>query len=109
MDHTPKTLCPACLRAEGDLRPGQGRSESREISLVDFQSAAEAGCSLCSFVKNLIEDETTRAMDRSEYEDAMVRVEDGGLRFTGQWQGALVVEVYDAGEYLPSFSKLGYM
>jgi len=37
-------------------------------------------------------------MDRSEYEAAMVRVEDGGLRFTGQWQGALVVEVYDAGK-----------
>ncbi|KAE9364539.1 HET-domain-containing protein [Stipitochalara longipes BDJ] len=35
-------------------------------------------------------------MDRNEYEDAMVRVEDGGLRFTGQWQGALVVEVYDS-------------
>jgi hypothetical protein len=103
MDHMAKHICQVCLRVEGNLRPGQGKSESREVSLAAIQSAAE-DCSLCSFVKGLIEDGTTREMDRSEYEDAMVRVEDEGLRFTGQWQGALVVEVYEAGESsLPLF------
>ena len=110
MGHSSKPLCPVCLRAEGDLSPVQGENESRrEVNLVAIQRAGEGGCNLCSFVKNLIEDETTRAMDRSEYGDAMVRIEDGGLRFTGQWQGALVVEVYDAGEYLPLLYQLDFV
>lgn len=90
-----RNLCPSCRRFEGDLRPGDGKSESREVSLASIQSTAENGCSLCSFVKQLLEqDNTTPKKGSSEYESAMVRVEDHGLRFTGQWQGALVIEVY---------------
>lgn len=90
-----KAVCPICHRSEGDLHPGSGQSESREVSLANIQSAAEKGCSLCSFVKKLLEqDNTTPKKEESEYEDAVVRVEDDGLRFTGQWQGALVIEIY---------------
>ncbi len=106
MSHTTQNVCPACLRAEGDLRPDEAISEKGEASLAIIQNAAEDGCKLCSFVKGMIEDDTTRAMDRNEYEDAMVRVEDGGMRFTGQWQGALVVEVYDAGKPQLSLHKI---
>ena len=90
-----KTVCPTCLRSEGDLHPGEGTSETREVSLASIQRTVERGCSLCSFVRQLLEqDETTPRKDGSEYESAMVRVEDDGLRFTGQWQGALVIEVH---------------
>jgi hypothetical protein len=89
-----KNLCPVCLRSEGDLEPRKEKSEPREVSLASIQRAA-ARCSLCSFVQELLEqDKTTPKKDDSSYESAMVRVEDHGLRFTGQWQGALVVEVY---------------
>jgi hypothetical protein len=106
MSHTTKNLCPACLRAKGDLRPDEAISERGEVSLAWIQNAAEDGCKLCYFVKGMIEDDTTQAMDRNEHEDAMVRVEDGGMRFTGQWQGALVVEVYDAGKPQLSLHKI---
>jgi hypothetical protein len=87
-------VCPVCLRSEGDLHPSDGKSESREVSLASIHSAA-VDCSLCSFVQKLLEqDETTPKKYDSSYESAMVRVEDDGLRFTGQWQGALVVEIY---------------
>jgi hypothetical protein len=34
------------------------------------------------------------------YESAVVRVDEWGLRFTGQWQGALVIEIYKSGEFI---------
>lgn len=95
-----KIVCPVCLRAEGDLQPGDGKSESREVSLASVQSAAASGCSICSFVNDLInEDESVRKMDEREYDTTMVRVEDDGLRFTGQWQGALVIEIFKSSRY----------
>ena len=88
------TLCPVCLRSAGDFQHGDENSEPREVSLASIQSAA-ASCSLCRFVQEQLEqDDTTPKKDDSSYEIAKVRVQDDGLRFTGQWQGALVVEIY---------------
>lgn len=95
----PPTLCPSCLRQDGDLHPISSSSDIREVSLTTIQSAAEE-CTLCFFVQYLLQkDETTPKTGESEYESARVRVEDGGLKFTGQWQGALVMEIYRAGEF----------
>ena len=88
----------ACLRSEGDLHPKGGKSESREVSLANFHIAA-LNCRLCSFVQQL--DVTTPKKDDSSYESAKVRVDDNGLRFTGQWQGALVIEIYPASKSHP--------
>jgi hypothetical protein len=89
-----KYQCPTCHRSEGDLRPRSGKSESREVSLASIHSAA-LGCKLCSFVQQLLaRDVTTPKKDDGSYSSAKMRVDDDGLRFTGQWQGALVIEIY---------------
>lgn len=89
-----KNLCSVCLRSSGDFQHGDENSEPREVSLASIQSAA-ASCSLCGVVQEQLEhDDTTPKKDDSSYESAKVRVQDDGLRFTGQWQGALVVEIY---------------
>jgi hypothetical protein len=96
-----KKICPTCYRSEGDLHPGGGKSESREVSLASIDSAAAADCSLCFFVKELLaRDKTTpeNKKDDNSYESAKVRVDGNGLRFTGQWQGALVTEIYSPGK-----------
>jgi hypothetical protein len=36
----------------------------------------------------------------------MVRVDEWGLRFTSQWQGALVIEVYKSGEFITTQIEL---
>jgi hypothetical protein len=87
-------VCPVCLRSEGDFQHGDEQSEPREVILASIQSAA-ADCSLCCFVQEQLEkDATTPKKDDDSYAIAKVRVQDDGLRFTGQWQGALVVEIY---------------
>jgi hypothetical protein len=94
-----KYQCPICDRSEGDLRPGSGKSESREVSLASIHSAA-LSCKLCSFVQQVLaRDVTTPKKDDGSYGSAKVRVDDDGLRFTGQWQGALVIEVYSPSKF----------
>lgn len=94
-----KVPCPTCHRSEGNLHPGVGKSESREVSLASIHSAA-LGCNLCSFVQQLLsQDLTTPTKGDSSYDSAKVRVDDDGLRFTGQWQGALVIEIYAPGKF----------
>ena len=97
-----KKRCPTCYRFEGNLHPENGKSESREVSLASIDSAAAADCSLCFFVKQLLaRDKTTpeNKKNDSSYESAKVRVDNNGLRFTGQWQGALVAEIYACGKF----------
>jgi hypothetical protein len=36
----------------------------------------------------------------------MVRVDEWGLRFTGQWQGALVIEIYKSGKFITTQIEL---
>ncbi len=87
-------VCPICLRTEEDFQHGDEKSEPREVSLASIQSAA-ADCSLCCVVQEQLEkDATTPKKDDDSYAIAKVRVQDDGLRFTGQWDGALVVEIY---------------
>ncbi len=89
-----KNLCPVCLRSPGNFQHGDENSDAREVSLASIQSAA-ASCSLCRVIQEQLElDDTTLREDDGSYESAKVRVQDDGLRFTGQWQGALVVEIY---------------
>lgn len=118
------SLCSTCHRFEGSLNPrpvvynivfypfwllvnyilqlsyGNSNSESREVSLASIHSTATS-CKVCSFVQeSLARDKTTPKKIDSSYGNAKVRVEDDGLpglRFTGQWQGALVVEIYTPG------------
>jgi len=104
-----KRICPTCFRSEGDLHPKGGKRESREVSLTSIDSAAAADCNLCLFVKQLLaRDKTTpeNKKDDSSYQSAKVRVDDNSLRFTGQWQGALVIEIYARSKILvPIFEK----
>lgn len=93
--------CPTCHRSGGDLHPRVGKSKSREVSLASIQSAA-LGCNLCSFVKQLLAQHVmTPKKGDSSYESAKVRVDDDGLKFTGQWQGALVIEIYAPSKFRP--------
>jgi hypothetical protein len=94
-----KIPCPTCHRSEGDLHPRVEKTESREVSLASIHNAA-LGCNLCSFVQQLLaQDLTTPNKCHSSYDSAKVRVDDDGLRFTGQWQGALVIEIYTPSKF----------
>ncbi len=94
-----KNPCPTCRRSDGDLRRRREDIESREVSLASIHSTA-LGCSLCYFVQQLLaQDLTTPKKDDGLYEVAKVRVEEDGLRFTGQWQGALVIELYSPSNF----------
>jgi hypothetical protein len=93
-----QTICSTCQRSGGDLAPEHGVVKTRDVSLSGFHHSA-VGCSLCAFVQKLLaEDPTTPLLGDPEYEYSMIRVDEWGLRFTGQWQGALVVELYKPGE-----------
>ncbi len=93
-------ICSTCQRCNGDVEPRFGASRSRDISLASLDASA-ASCEICGFVHNLLEqDMTTPNIGDSLYQSSMVRVDEDGLRFTGQWQGALVIEVYKTGMYL---------
>lgn len=91
-------ICITCQRREGDLEPRPGKGESREVSLSSIHASATS-CKLCKFVQELLErDATTPKVEDPSYQRAIVRVDEWGLRFTGQWQGALVIEVYKVGQ-----------
>lgn len=90
-------ICSTCRRCDGDLEPRSGEGESRDVSLLSIHASASS-CKICAFVYTLIrQDTTTPNVDHEFYPSSMVRVDEGGLRFTGQWQGALVIEVYKEG------------
>jgi hypothetical protein len=124
-----KATCPTCHRSDGNVNPslikynrvfylfwqlltyillllpsglGTRNSKSHEVSLASIHNTA-AVCKICSFIQeSLACDVTTPNKDDISYESAMVRVDDEGLpglRITGQWQGALVVEIYKPGKF----------
>ena len=102
-----KNPCPSCHRSEGGLHARGGKSESREVSLASIHSAA-LSCNLCSFVQQLLaRDVTTPKKDDISYESAKVQVDDDGRRFTGQWQGALVIEIYTPSKLHPPHIRRG--
>jgi len=95
------TICPTCNRSRNDLEQRDETSQSREVSLSHLQDSSTS-CRICGFVHSLLEhDLTTPKLDNPAYLTDKVRVENGGLKFTGQWQGALVTEIYKAGNYVP--------
>lgn len=95
----PGNICSTCQRFDGDLEQRSGTSKSRDVSLSSLQASASS-CKICTFVQTLLaQDITTPNIDNPLYPNSMVRVDENGLRFTGQWQGALVIEVYKTGRY----------
>jgi hypothetical protein len=62
---------------------------------VEFRRSA-LNCESCGFIAALLDEEGTTPMD--EDQTATIRVDNGGRRFTGQWHGALVTELYEPGK-----------
>ena len=105
MEEVSQNTCPTCQRIGGDLEPQQGLAGSKtyDVSLSSLHDSASS-CTVCAFVQNLLaQDPTTPGLDDSTHMTSMLRVDEWGLRFTGQWQGALVIEVYKPGNYSFSF------
>jgi len=95
-----QNTCSTCRRSSVDLGPGHGLSGTHEVSLSSLHYSASSGCSLCAFVRELLaQDVTTPKADDMSYQSVKVRVDEWGLRFTGQWQGALVIEIYRPGRF----------
>jgi hypothetical protein len=66
---------------------------SNDVSLSSIRSSALT-CDICSFVQKLLDkDEKTPKEGDACYESAKLRVEDRGMKFTGQWHGALVIDM----------------
>ncbi|KAG4441388.1 hypothetical protein IFR05_003145 [Cadophora sp. M221] len=90
-------LCSTCGRHDSSLEPVDNPSESREVCLRSLH-ASTLTCKICAFVQEVLSlDPTTPNVVDESYDSARIKVDDGGLRFTGQWQGAMVIEVYQAG------------
>ncbi|KAH7418998.1 heterokaryon incompatibility protein-domain-containing protein [Cadophora sp. MPI-SDFR-AT-0126] len=91
--------CSTCHRQNASLEPLAEPNEAREVSLRSLHGSALT-CKICAFVQGILSlDPTTPRKIDDLYETSRIKVECGGLRFTGQWQGALVIEVYKAGTH----------
>lgn len=98
------TVCPTCRKVDGDLEPKQGpaNTKTHEIDLSSLNSSASI-CTICAFVQDLIaQDPTTPRTNDPVYNSSTVRVNVWGLRFTGQWQGSLVIEVFEPSVFVCS-------
>lgn len=91
--------CSTCHRRNGSPDPLTEPSEVRAVSLRSLDGSALT-CEICAFVQEVLSlDPTTPEKTDESYESSTLKVEDGGLRFTGQWQGALVIEIYKNGRH----------
>lgn len=94
-------FCSSCKTFGGRLETRDEELGSYEVTLATIHKAALISCCrVCGFVKDVLaKDTTTPKVGEALYRDARVKVNEGGLIFTGQWQGALVTEIYSVSKF----------